>query len=161
MNDTGRTRPEEHIGLFEELRRRKVVRVGLAYLMASWLLLQVADVVAPLIDVPESALKLMFRLLVLGFPIALLLTWAFELTPAGIRTTRRARREFGEAQHDEGIQQRRNRLAYVTGIVGPALLIGITLGAAAVWTLVRPPADVPDVEVTGELVGGQEEVKET
>jgi hypothetical protein len=103
----------------------------LAYIMASWALLQVVDVVAPILRVPDATVEVLFWLLVAGFPIAVFLSWAFELTPDGIRTTRRARSEFGEIQHEDSIQRRRNRLAYVSGIAGPAMLIGITLGAAA------------------------------
>ena len=139
-------------GLLEELRRRKVVRVGLAYVMASWALLQVVDVVAPILEVTDATVQVLFWLLVAGFPVAVFLAWAFELTPEGIRSTERARAEYGEAQHEEAIQKRRNRLAYLSGIIGPAMLIGGGLGAAAVWTFVRPSSDLEAVEVSAETL---------
>ena len=71
--------------LISELRRRNVFRVGIAYLVVAWLLLQVVDVVAPMLELPDWAPKFVLLLLVIGFPIALLLAWAFELTPEGIK----------------------------------------------------------------------------
>jgi TolB-like protein len=73
------------VSLISELRRRNVFRVGIAYLVVAWLLLQVVDVVAPMLELPDWALKFVLLLLVIGFPVALLLAWAFELTPEGIR----------------------------------------------------------------------------
>jgi TolB-like protein len=138
--------------LLDELRRRKVVRVGLAYVMASWALLQVVDVVAPILEISDATVQVLFWLLVAGFPVAVFLAWAFELTPEGIRSTERARREYGEAQHEEAIQKRRNRLAYLSGIIGPAMLIGGGLGAAAVWTFVRPSAEQEAADVSAETL---------
>ncbi|MEJ2299341.1 MAG: tetratricopeptide repeat protein, partial [Woeseiaceae bacterium] len=69
----------------EELKRRNVVRVGLAYLVVSWLVLQMGEVIFELLDVPVWAGKLLIAFLVLGLPIALFFAWAFELTPDGIK----------------------------------------------------------------------------
>jgi len=63
-----------------ELKRRNVVRVALAYAVFSWLLLQLADVLIPLLGLPDWAGKLVFLLLALGFPLALFFAWAYELT---------------------------------------------------------------------------------
>ena len=71
--------------LLEELKRRKVYRVGIAYLAASWVALQLADVVLENLDLPGWAFKALLSLIVIGFPIALGLAWAFELTPEGLR----------------------------------------------------------------------------
>ncbi len=71
--------------LFRELRRRNVVRVGALYLVAGWLLLQVADVLFGLLDVPGWGLRLVLGLLILGFPLVLIFAWVFELTPEGIK----------------------------------------------------------------------------
>lgn len=73
--------------LFQELQRRKVYVVGAAYLVVSWLLLQVAATVLPIYDTPNWVLKVFTTLLALGFPVALLLAWAYELTPQGVRRT--------------------------------------------------------------------------
>jgi len=71
--------------LFTELRRRNVIRVGLAYIVAAWLLLQVADVVLNNIEAPEWVFQAILLVVGLGFPLALLFAWAFELTPEGLK----------------------------------------------------------------------------
>jgi len=73
------------MSLFEELKRRNVFRVGIAYGVASWLLLQLSDVLAPLLNLPETAQRYVLFALVIGFIPALIFAWAFELTPDGIR----------------------------------------------------------------------------
>jgi len=72
-------------GFFAELRRRHVFRVGIAYVVVAWLLLQVAEIVLDFLEVPAWAGKLLLVFLVLGLPIALILAWAFELTPEGLK----------------------------------------------------------------------------
>ena len=74
-------------GLFKELMRRNVFRVGVAYAVLSWLLMQVADMLAPLLSLPESFSRILLAILVIGFPLALFFAWAFELTPEGLKTT--------------------------------------------------------------------------
>jgi TolB-like protein len=71
--------------LLAELKRRNVFRVGLFYLVSAWLIIQVAETVLPLFDVPASALRALIVILALGFPLALVFSWIFELTPGGIR----------------------------------------------------------------------------
>jgi TolB-like protein len=70
-----------------ELKDRKVFRVGGAYIVASWVLIQVADTIFPQLNLPEWAPTLVTVLLFIGFPVALLLAWFFEITPEGIRRT--------------------------------------------------------------------------
>ncbi len=76
------------MGLIAELKRRNVIRVGLLYCVAAWLLLQVADVLFGLMGVPDWSLRLVFGLLLLGLPLALIFAWVFELTPEGLRRER-------------------------------------------------------------------------
>ena len=73
------------MSFFSELKRRNVFRVGIAYAIASWLLLQMSDILVPLLGLPESAQKLILLLLVIGFVPALISAWAFEMTPDGIK----------------------------------------------------------------------------
>jgi adenylate cyclase len=73
------------MSLFEELKRRNVFRVGIAYLVLGWVLLQVTDVVVPILVLPDWVARLVLLLLLLGFPVVLVFAWAFELTPEGIR----------------------------------------------------------------------------
>jgi TolB-like protein len=68
-----------------ELRRRNVFKVGVAYLVVAWLLVQVTDIVLPTFDAPEWAARTITFVLLLGFPVVLIIAWAFEITPQGIR----------------------------------------------------------------------------
>ncbi|MEM7417604.1 MAG: FlgO family outer membrane protein [Gemmatimonadota bacterium] len=73
--------------LFQELKRRNVVRVGAAYAVVTWLVLQVVDTVAPLMGMPDWVPGFVLILLGVGFPIALLFSWAYEITPEGLKKT--------------------------------------------------------------------------
>jgi TolB-like protein/Tfp pilus assembly protein PilF len=70
---------------FAELKRRNVYKVAVAYAVASWLLIQVATQVFPFFEIPNWAVRLVVIILIIGFPIALILSWAFEITPEGIK----------------------------------------------------------------------------
>src|SRR5437868_6712595 len=70
---------------FAELRRRNVYKVAVAYAVVGWLLIQIATQVFPFFEIPNWAVRLVVLLLVIGFPIALILAWAFEITPEGIK----------------------------------------------------------------------------
>ena len=74
------------MNLFEELKRRNVFRVGAAYLLFAWVIIQVTDTVAPVLQLPEWTLALVTWISIIGFPIALFFAWAFELTPDGIKS---------------------------------------------------------------------------
>jgi hypothetical protein len=73
------------VRLLAELRRRKVVRVAVTYGVVAWVLVQVAETVFEPLLLPDWALTLVVVLAILGFPLAVALAWAFELTPAGVR----------------------------------------------------------------------------
>ena len=73
--------------LFSELRRRNVFRVALTYAVIAWLLIEVASVFLPLVDAPESIITAFVVLLALGFAVALFVSWAFEMTPEGLKRT--------------------------------------------------------------------------
>ena len=73
------------MSLFNELKRRNVFRVGIAYTVATWLLIQVSDTIFPRIGLPDSAVTLVIALLAIGFIPTLILAWAFEMTPEGIK----------------------------------------------------------------------------
>src|SRR3954468_14365805 len=72
---------------FAELKRRKVYRVAITYTVVAWLLIQVATQVFPFFEVPPWSIRLVIILLVLGFPIAMVLAWAFDITPEGVKRT--------------------------------------------------------------------------
>lgn len=71
--------------LWGELKRRNVVRVTIAYIIVAWLLLQVSDTLVPALHLPEWFNSGIALLLILGFPVAVLFAWAFELTPDGLK----------------------------------------------------------------------------
>jgi len=73
------------MSFFEELKRRNVFRVGIAYVVTSWLILQLADIVLDNTPAPDWVMHVIMLLLVIGFPLALLFAWAFELTPEGLK----------------------------------------------------------------------------
>src|SRR6266480_1335774 len=70
---------------FSELKRRNVYKVAVAYAIVAWLLIQVATQVFPFFEIPNWAVQLVVLVMVIGFPIALVLSWAFEITPEGIK----------------------------------------------------------------------------
>ena len=76
------------MSLFEELKRRNVFRVGIAYAVSAWVLLQVLDVVGEILELPVWGGKLILALLVAGFFVTLFIAWAYELTPEGIKRER-------------------------------------------------------------------------
>src|SRR5450432_1820366 len=100
--------------LFEELKRRNVYKVAVAYVVVSWLLIQAASILLPTFDAPASAMKILVALLAIGFPIALGFSWAFEITPEGIK------RE-SEVVPDQSIASHTGRR-----------LVGLTIGLAVI-----------------------------
>ena len=74
-------------GFFEEVKRRKVYRVAVAYIIVAGGIIQLASAAFPAWELPNWALRLVIALLLIGFPIALILAWAFDITPEGIKTT--------------------------------------------------------------------------
>src|SRR5438477_8097584 len=78
---------------FTELKRRNVYKVAIAYAVVAWLLMQIATQVFPFLEIPNWAIRLVIMLIVIGFPIAVVIAWAFELTPEGLKRT-----EFADEQ---------------------------------------------------------------
>src|SRR5215468_8417774 len=74
-------------GFFEELKRRKVYRVAIAYIVVSWALAQGLAQVLPVFDISNSMIRVVIALLLIGFPVALALAWVYDITPQGIRAT--------------------------------------------------------------------------
>ncbi len=71
--------------LFTELRRRNVFKVGAAYAIVAWLLIEVSSVLLPTFNAPEWIMQVFTLFVILGFPITLLMAWAYEVTPEGIK----------------------------------------------------------------------------
>jgi TolB-like protein/Flp pilus assembly protein TadD len=97
-------------GFFEELQRRKVYRVAAAYIIAAGFIIQISSAVFPAWELPGWAFRLVVVLLLVGFPIALILAWAYDVTPQGIRAT--------PTPSTPGSHRRRNLIMLVaTGVI--------------------------------------------
>ena len=112
--------------LWKELRRRHVVRVGGVYALAAWLLAQMADLVLDNFDAPSWVMQSFLFLLVAGFPVALMIGWAFELTPQGIR---REEPESSDAASRDQASSRSSTLLLYT------VWFAATVGLAAILFL--------------------------
>ncbi len=110
-------------GLIKELQRRKVFRVLVAYLVAAWVLLQVAEVLSSILSLPQWAPKLVLYLLAIGLIPVLILAWAYELTPDGIKPDTEARGTGDETA------PRRMR----TVLVALSVIAVVGVGAGTVW----------------------------
>ncbi|PYL37321.1 MAG: hypothetical protein DMF36_09835 [Verrucomicrobia bacterium] len=101
---------------FAELKRRNVYKVAVAYGVVAWLLIQIATQVFPFFEIPNWAVRLVVLLVVIGFPIALMIAWAFESTPEGIKRT---------AVADAAREHSRGKAWIYIVIVGAFLSIGV------------------------------------
>ena len=113
---------------FSELRRRNVFRVALTYAVVAWLLIEIASVLLPLLDAPESIITAFVVLLALGFLVALFISWAFEMTPEGLKRTE-------DLSPDEVIPywSRRKFATFIFGVAGIAFCL-------SAYHLLFPPA---------------------
>jgi len=102
---------------FAELKRRNVYKVAVAYAIVGWLLVQVATQVFPFLEIPTWVVRLVIALVVIGFPVALLIAWAFELTPQGIKRTEDADRA--------GERSSRSRAWIYVAVIGAAVSVGL------------------------------------
>jgi TolB-like protein/Tfp pilus assembly protein PilF len=103
---------------FVELKRRNVYKVGVAYIVAGWALSQGIAQVFPVFDVPNWVVRLIVLLIILGLPVALVLTWMFEITPQGILRTETADAMPG------AVQRKKHAWIYVV-VIGGLLSIGL------------------------------------
>jgi serine/threonine-protein kinase len=101
---------------FAELKRRNVYKVAAAYAVVAWLLMQVASQIFPFFEIPNWVVRLVVLLLLIGFPIALIIAWAFEATPEGIKRT--------EVADAAGQRSRGGAWIYIV-LIGAALSVGL------------------------------------
>jgi ketosteroid isomerase-like protein len=140
--------------LFSELRRRNVFRVALTYAVIAWLLIEIASVLVPLVDAPESIITAFVVLLALGFAVALFISWAFEMTPEGLKRTQ-------DLSPDEVIPywSRRKFATFVFGVAGVAFCLSAyhLLFPAPVRNLSQTePASIS----SSEKAGGTQQVEQ-
>jgi len=113
----------EKSGLFEELKRRHVWRVAVAYAVAAWLLVQVATQVFPFFDIPNADVRLVVILLAIGFPVAVAFAWIYEVTPEGIRRTAPADSPDARPEHAaRDIGRKLNTVITVVLVLAVALM---------------------------------------
>ena len=120
--------------LLEELRRRKVYRVAAAYAAFAFIVVQVADLVLPAFDVSAWVYRMVVVLALIGFPVAIVLAWIFEWTPAGVRVTPSADERRAEPSHAP-------RFGTALELVIAVLAIGGAIGAS--WYLAGPGSTSP------------------
>src|SRR5436309_2061238 len=104
-------------GFFEELQRRKVYRVAAAYIIAAGFIIQIGSAVFPAWDLPNWTLRLVVVLLLIGFPIALILAWAYDVTPQGIQVTKAP----------PGVHRRRNIITLIIAGLAISAVAGFFL----------------------------------
>src|SRR5438477_1677635 len=111
---------------FAELKRRNVYRVAVAYAVVAWLLIQAASILFPTFEAPAWVMKVFVTIIILGFPVALVFSWAFEITPEGIK------RE-SEVAPDQSITPHTGRK-----IVGITLVLAVIAAGLMIFHFLRP-----------------------
>src|SRR5882724_635161 len=118
---------------FGELKRRNVYKVAVAYAVVSWLLIQIATQVFPFFEIPNWAVRLVVVLLIFGFPVALILSWAFEITPEGIK------RE-SEVASDQSITAHTGRK-----IIGITVVVAVIAAGLMIFQFFRPTSTTKSI----------------
>src|SRR5438309_3012185 len=111
---------------FAELKRRNVYKVAIAYAVVSWLLIQAASIFLPAFDAPSWVMKIFIIVIIFGFPVALIFSWAFEITPEGIKLE-------SEIEPNKSVARRTGRK-----IVAVTIALGVVAAGLFVYQLVRP-----------------------
>src|SRR4051812_25407813 len=102
---------------FAELKRRNVYKVAVAYAIVGWLVIQIATQVFPFLEIPNWIVRLVIALVAIGFPIALVIAWAFELTPQGLKRT--------EDADGAGDRPTRSQAWIYVAAIGAAVSVGL------------------------------------
>jgi len=133
-------------GFFEELKRRKVYRVAIAYIVASWALAQGLAQVLPVFEISNSVIRVVIALLLIGFPLALVLAWVFDITPTGIRRTSSVATQTAPTSH-----RRRNLFMLVAaGVIVSAGVGFFVLPRAAAHKVDKSIAVLPFENLSDE-----------
>ena len=115
---------------FAELKRRNVYKVAVAYAVVAWLLIQAASIFFPAFDAPPWVMKIFIIVIIFGFPVALIFSWAFEITPEGIKLE-------SEIEPNKSIKRRTGRK-----IVAVTIALAVVAAGLFVYQLVRSKATV-------------------
>jgi TolB-like protein/predicted Zn-dependent protease len=119
--EENRNKPTGLSAFWQELKRRHVVRVGMVYAVVAWLIIQIAATTFEGFGIPDWAFRFVVLMVLLGFPVTLIIAWAFELTPDGIKTTKVAREETVTT---EAHSKKRNWFTFLFGAAVPTLIFG-------------------------------------
>src|SRR5438309_91125 len=114
------------MNFFAELKRRNVYKVAVAYAVVAWLLIQAASIFFPAFDAPPWVMKIFIIVIIFGFPVALILSWAFEITPEGIKLE-------SEIEPNKSVTRRTGRK-----IVAVTIALAVVAAGLFVYQLVRP-----------------------
>ena len=116
------------MNFFSELKRRNVYKVAVAYAVVAWLLLQAASIFLPAFDAPPWVMKIFIIVIIFGFPVALIFSWAFEITPEGIKLE-------SEIEPNRSIKRRTGRK-----IVAMTIALAVVAAGLFVYQLLRSTA---------------------
>ena len=117
------------MNFFAELKRRNVYKVAVAYAVVAWLLIQAASIFFPAFDAPPWVMKIFIIVIIFGFPVALIFSWAFEITPEGIKLE-------SEIAPNKSIARRTGRK-----IVAVTIALAVVAAGLFVYQLVRSKSD--------------------
>ena len=120
------------MSLITELKRRNVFKVGIAYVVSAWLLLQLTDVLIDLLSLPEMVGKVTIAFLLIGFPVALFFAWAFDLTPEGVKRTE----PVGEIENTPAPARKGPNYLILIGLI-------VLVGTLA-WQFSRPKSETKE-----------------
>jgi TolB-like protein len=109
---------------WQELLHRKVIRVASVYIVTGWIIIQVAVATFASFGIPDWAFRFVTLMVLLGLPVALVLAWAFELTPDGIKATKSKKSSHITDDSHKGLNKKRNWHAYALGALLPTIIFG-------------------------------------
>jgi TolB-like protein/Flp pilus assembly protein TadD len=127
------------MNFFAELKRRNVYKVAVAYLVVAWLLIQAASIFFPAFDAPPWVMKIFIIVIIFGFPVALIFSWAFEITPEGIKLE-------SEIQPNKSIARRTGRR-----IVAVTIALAVVAAGLFVYQLVRSKSETSGSPTTATI----------
>src|SRR5213079_809610 len=126
------------MNFFSELKRRNVYKVAVAYAVVAWLLIQASSIFFPAFDAPSWVMKIFIIVIVFGFPVALIFSWAFEITPEGIKLE-------SEIERSKSIKRRTGRK-----IVAITIALAVVAAGLFVYQLVQPKVGTALLDVRSD-----------
>jgi len=137
-------RGRESINFFAELKRRNVYKVAVAYAVVAWLLIQAASIFFPAFDAPPWVMRIFIIVIIFGFPVALIFSWAFEITPEGIKLE-------SEIEPTKSIARRTGRK-----IVAVTIALAVVAAGLFVYQLVRSKSTITPRPALDSLRRGEQ-----